>query len=92
MADVLPGFDAPQPKRERSMREQEHDAQVSYRKYHSTKAVPCADCVESRRGGRIPSGVRAATVIRKEGETQTYLCGRHAQQRRDDEELKAGRK
>lgn len=86
MDEAFDIFEQPKGPRERSGREQEHDARISYRKYHTTQNVPCQRCVYDALAG-IGKGVRPATVVRKEGQDETYFCGRHAQERRDREAL-----
>jgi hypothetical protein len=86
MDDPFDIFEPPTQPRERSGREQEHDAKISYRKYRTTQNVACQRCVFDSLAG-LGAGVRPATVVRKEGENETYYCGRHAQERRDREAL-----
>lgn len=84
--DTFDIFDQPTAPRERSGREKENDAKISYRKYHTKQSVACQHCVCDSLAGN-GKGVRPATVVRKERENETYLCGRHAQEARDRETL-----
>lgn len=91
MSDVFDIFEPPRAKRQQSEREKEHDAKVSYRKYHSAANVPCRDCVGEYQVGIIRE-VRSATIVRREGKDEVYLCTRHGQDRRDRETLDQERK
>ena len=86
MSDVFDIFEPPRAKRQQSEREKEQDAKVSYRKYHTKSSIPCRDCVGEYQVG-LSKEVRKAIIVRREGENEAYLCGRHAQDRRDRETL-----
>ena len=70
------------PQRERSQREKAKASEVSYRRYNNSGGAPCWDCVKGQ------DGVRTATIVRREGEHESYLCTRHAQTIRDEEALR----
>lgn len=77
--------DMPEPPRERSLRDQEKEAQVAWRKY-SGRTTPCATCTKNR-ADTGQGGIAAATQTRHEGFDVQYLCGFHAAEIKIQEEL-----
>ena len=82
----LPLFGEPeQAPRERSLREQEKEAAVGWRKY-TGRATPCERCT-TLRAETGKGGITNATQTRHEGFNVQYLCGFHASEVKLQEEL-----
>lgn len=85
MSDV-PLFGEPdQPPRERSLRDQEKDAKIGWRKY-TGRETQCQYCIKERQAGGT-GGIANAVYTRHEGFDVTYLCGRHTAETKIEEEL-----
>lgn len=89
MSDMFDFFEGTptKPRREKSLRDKEKEAQVRYSRMNGGRSMNCDDCIDHviQHGGT--PHIRPATIMRTKGDEHWFLCSRHATERRDKEDL-----